>query len=65
MTNLSPQAQEIVDAYESTTDKYKALAAVLRAIIKQSTIADVAITGTEVVVLVNDILKIIAELEQF
>ena len=29
MTNLSPQAQAIVDAYENTTDKYDALAAVL------------------------------------
>lgn len=28
---LSPQAQAIVDAYESTTDKYKALASVLLA----------------------------------
>ena len=32
MTNLSPQAQAIVDAYENTTDKYKALAAVLSAL---------------------------------
>ena len=32
MTNLSPQAQAIVDAYENTTDKYDALAAVLRAL---------------------------------
>ena len=31
MTDLSPQAQAIVDAYENTTDKYDALAAVLRA----------------------------------
>ena len=31
MTALSPQAQAIVDAYENTTDKYDALAAVLRA----------------------------------
>jgi hypothetical protein len=30
MTNLSPQAQTIIDAYENTTDKYDALAAVLR-----------------------------------
>jgi hypothetical protein len=32
MTDLSPQAQAIVDAYENTTDKYEALAAVLRAL---------------------------------
>ena len=32
MTNLSPQAQIIVDAYEETTDKYAALAAVIRSI---------------------------------
>ena len=32
MTNLSPQAQTIIDAYENTTDKYDALAAVLRAL---------------------------------
>ena len=33
MTNLSPQAQAIVDAYENTTDKYDALAAVLRVLV--------------------------------
>ena len=32
MTDLSPKAQAIVDAYENTTDKYDALAAVLRAL---------------------------------
>ena len=35
MTDLSPQAQAIVDAYESTTDKYDALAAVLRALVNE------------------------------
>ena len=35
MTNLSPQAQAIVDAYENTTDKYDALAAVLYALVIQ------------------------------
>ena len=35
MTDLSPQAQAIVDAYENTTDKYDALAAVLRALIDE------------------------------
>jgi len=33
MTNLSPEAQAIVDAYENTIDKYDALAAALRALI--------------------------------
>ena len=64
MTNLSPQAQEIVDAYESTTDKYKALADVLRALTKQSTFADTAVNKTEEVVLVDHILSIAKELEQ-
>ena len=31
MTELTPEAQAVVDAYEQTTDKYAALAAVLRA----------------------------------
>ena len=35
MTDLSPQAQAIVDAYENTTDKYDALAAVLRALVEK------------------------------
>ena len=35
MTDLSPQAQAIVDAYENTTDKYDALAAVLRVLVIQ------------------------------
>jgi hypothetical protein len=33
MTNLSPEAQAIVDAYKNTIDKYDALAAALRALI--------------------------------
>ena len=33
MTEFSPEAQAVVDAYEQTTDKYAALAAVLRAAI--------------------------------
>ena len=64
MTNLSPQAQEIVDAYEETTDKYAALSAVLRALTKQSTFADTAVNKTEEVVLVDHILSIAKELEQ-
>ena len=62
--DLSPQAQVIVDAYENTTDKYKALADVLRALAKQSTFADTRVGVTEKVVLVDDILKIATELEQ-
>jgi len=63
MTDLSPQAQVIVDAYENTTDKYKALADVLRALAKQSTFADTRVGVTEKVVLVDDILKIATELD--
>lgn len=33
MTELTPEAQAVVDAYEQTTDKYAALAAALRAAI--------------------------------
>ena len=35
MTQLSSEAQAIVDSYENTTDKYKALAAVLRALVDE------------------------------
>jgi len=35
MTDLSSQAQAIVDSYENTTDKYKAHAAVLRAFVDE------------------------------
>jgi len=35
MTELTPEAQAVVDAYEQTTDKYAALAAVLRAVADQ------------------------------
>ena len=34
--SLSIKSQAIVDAYDEVSDKYKALAAVLRAIIKQT-----------------------------
>lgn len=67
MTDLSPQAQAIIDAYENTTDKYKALAAVLRALIDEEaeTLHDPYGYGKVGAVLVDDILKIIEELEQF
>jgi hypothetical protein len=32
---LSPKAQAVIDAYESTADKYKAIAAVIRALVNQ------------------------------
>lgn len=35
MTDLSPKAQALVDAYENSTDKYDALAAVLRTLIEE------------------------------
>jgi hypothetical protein len=63
MTDLSPQAQVIVDAYENTTDKYKALAAVLHSLANQFTFADTRVGVTEKVVLVDDILKIATELD--
>lgn len=61
MTNLSPQAQAIVDAYENTTDKYDALAAVLRAVVQDTICVDDY--GDEYIN-PNDILKIAEELEQ-
>jgi predicted Zn-dependent protease len=33
LTDLSPTAQKLVNAYEETSDKYKALAAVLLAVV--------------------------------
>ena len=39
-TALSPKAQAVVDAYESTADKYKALAAALRALVNQGDCID-------------------------
>lgn len=64
MSNLSPQAQEIVDAYESTADKYKALAAVLRALTDEAENFYDPCEGKTAAVRVDDILKIVEELEQ-
>ena len=70
MTDLSPQAQAIIDAfdfeyYQKATTRQVTLAAVLRAVAKQSTVADTRVGVTEKVVLVDDILKIATELEQW
>lgn len=67
MTELSPQAQAIVDAYENTTDKYAALAAVLRAVVNEC--REVRGTGRvdkkSQVVSVKTLMKLIEDLEQF
>jgi hypothetical protein len=62
MTDLSPQAQAIVDAYENTTDKYDALAAVLRALTEYSEMFYDPDEYADAV-RVDDILKIATELE--
>ena len=63
MTDLSSQAQAIVDAYESTADKYKALAAVLRALTDEAENFYDPCEGKTAAVRVDDILKIVDELE--
>jgi hypothetical protein len=62
MTDLSPQAQAIVDAYENTTDKYAALAAVLRATVEQLMYTD---HNGDLCINPEYILDIAEELEQF
>jgi hypothetical protein len=70
MTDLSPEAQTIVDAFNAGFDRPLAvhlkprIAVALRALAKQSTFADTRVGVTEKVVLVDDILKIATELEQ-
>lgn len=44
-TDLSFKAQAVVDAYESTADKYKAIAAVIRALANQGDSIDDRETG--------------------
>ena len=61
MSELSPQVQSIVDAYENTTDKYDAIAAVLRATVEQLMYMD---TDGELRINPKYILDIAAELEQ-
>jgi hypothetical protein len=69
MTQLSPQAQKVVDAFYKEwegwcgDDVINAIAAVLHALAKQSTFADTKVGVTEEVVLVDDILKIATELD--
>ena len=63
MTDLSSQAQAIVDSYENTTDKYKALAAVLRALTDEAENFYDPSEGKTAAVRVDDILKIATELE--
>jgi hypothetical protein len=69
MTELSPDAQEVLDGFQgvildTSFADLMALAAALRALAKQSTFADTRVGVTEEVVLVDDILKIATELEQ-
>lgn len=65
MTNLSPQAQAIVDAYENTTDKYDALAAVLRALVIEVLISKYQYADWEMVDIIQEEIQAIAEeLEQ-
>lgn len=65
MTNLSPQAQAIVDAYEETTDKYAALAAVLRSLVIEVLISKYQYADWEIVDIIQEEIQAIAEeLEQ-
>lgn len=65
MTNLSPQAQAIVDAYENTTDKYDALAAVLRALVIEVLISKYQYADWEMADIIQEEIQAIAEeLEQ-
>jgi hypothetical protein len=52
-TTLSLKAQAVIDAYESTADKYKAIAAVIRALVGQGDSIDDRETG-ELVGVVRD-----------
>jgi hypothetical protein len=64
MTELSPQAQAVLDAFmKGPYSNRLSVAAVLRAAAKQSTFADVAVNKTIEVVSVDILLAIAAELE--
>lgn len=66
MTELSPAAQAVLDATgRKIWYRNDDIAAALRALAKQSTFADTRVGVTEEVVLVDDILKIATELEQW
>jgi hypothetical protein len=56
MTELTPEAQAVVDAYEQTTDKYAALASVLRETINQ-------LQQSPGVIMCADVLELCEELE--
>ena len=61
---LSPKAQAVVDAYECTADKYKALAAVIRALVNQGDSIDDRESGEMVGVVRDSVsLAIATELE--
>lgn len=66
---LSPAAQAIVDAYESTADKYKALAAVLQSIADKVApefwYEEGDIYGETLSDVRSQLLSIVEELEQF
>ena len=53
MNQLSHKTQAVVNAYESTADKYKAIAAVIRALVNQGNSIDDRETG-ELVGVVRD-----------
>ena len=66
MTELSPAAQAVLDATgRKIWYRNDDIATALRALAKQSTFADTRVGVTEEVVLVDDILKIATELEQW
>jgi hypothetical protein len=50
---FSPKTQAVVDAYEATADKYKAIAAIIRALVNQGDSIDDRETG-ELVGVVRD-----------
>ena len=65
MTDLSPQAQAIIDAYENTIDKYDALAPVPRVLIDGSEPRGTGrVDKKHRVVSVKTLMKLAEELEQ-
>jgi hypothetical protein len=77
MSNLSITAQDIsdvvqdildvmcFDCFETALDKRSLAADILRVVAKQSTFAETKVGVTEEVVLVSEIIKIAAELDNF
>lgn len=64
MTELSPQAQAIINAYENTTDKYDAIAAVIRELVNQLQYQSFHHTEGYYQLDARDILDVSAELER-